>query len=230
MPTEVADGLWLLDLGWMPPFASNGYLLDAGGELTLVDAGLPWNRNDPEEELAALGRDVADLDRILLTHYDVDHVGGVSRLHPEFDGPVYMGAADVALLTGEDDPPWTHHKGLFHRGARFLFGIDDGVDLRPVEEGDRIDGFEAFHTPGHNPGHTVYVHESGVGFLGDLVWEEDGMLTPPFWLDSYDMRDVRESIRALIERVPPFEVAAMGHGDPIRSGGRNALIDLAARL
>jgi glyoxylase-like metal-dependent hydrolase (beta-lactamase superfamily II) len=76
----------------------------------------------------------------------------------------------------------------------------------------------------------VYLHESGVAFLGDLVWEDGGRLTPPFWLDSYDMRGVHESIRDLTRRVPPFEVAAMAHGDPITTNGRRALLDCSARL
>jgi glyoxylase-like metal-dependent hydrolase (beta-lactamase superfamily II) len=230
MAVQLREGLWLLELGFMPPLASNAYLLDVDGDVTLVDAGLPRNWPTLRGELADAGYDVADLDRVLVTHYDLDHVGGLARLRPEFDGPVYVGRDDLRLVRGEDDPSMRHHKGAFHRVARLLYPLPAGLDVRPIGDGETVAGFTAFHTPGHNPGHTVYVHESGVAFLGDLVWEEDAELTTPIWFDSYDLRELDDSIRGLVDRAPSFEVAAMGHGDPILSGGYAALVALADRL
>jgi glyoxylase-like metal-dependent hydrolase (beta-lactamase superfamily II) len=218
MAEYVADGVWLLDLGLVPPFATNSYLLD-DGEVTLVDAGLPVNRPSLRDELAATGHAPEDLDRVLVTHYDVDHTGGLARLGREI--PVYVGEADARL----------HHKGAFHHVARWLFPLPDDVEVRRVHDGDRIGGFEAFHTPGHNPGHTVYVHDDlAVCLLGDLVWGEPEGLSPPFWLDSYDMHELRESIRDLAARVPDFEYACMAHGDPVVEAGSDALRALADRL
>ncbi|MFB6183716.1 MAG: MBL fold metallo-hydrolase [Haloarculaceae archaeon] len=230
MAERLTEGLWVLDLGLLPPLASNAYLLDVGDDVTLVDAGLGWNVPSLVDELADAGYAVADLDRVLVTHYDLDHVGGLRHVASALRCPVYVGRDDLRLVDGEDDPPLAHHKGAFHRVARALFPLPDAVETRAVTDGESVGGFTAYHTPGHNPGHTVYVHESGVAFLGDLVWEDDGGLTPPFWLDSYDMDELHRSIDGLVDRVQPFEVAAMGHGDPIRAGGRQALADLAARL
>ncbi len=228
MPSRLADGVWALDLGLFPPIASNAYLAD-DGEPTLVDAGLPVNPGRLLAEVREAGYEPGDLERVLLTHYDLDHTGGISRLRREgFDGPVHVGREDVALMDGGWSPSAFHPKGVFHRVVRPFFGISDA---EPVVDGDRIGGFEAFHTPGHNPGHTVYVHEGlDAAFLGDLVWEEDGEFTPPFWLDSYDMHALRESIRSFAARTPPFEVACMGHGEPFVEGGYEALRRLTDRL
>jgi glyoxylase-like metal-dependent hydrolase (beta-lactamase superfamily II) len=249
MARELADGVWLLDLGLVPPLATNGFLIDGSlreqldapaddadqdpatdEDLTLVDAGLFYNRRSIRAELADAGYSVADLDRVLVTHYDLDHIGGLGGIADELDGPVYIGEADGKLAAGESQPNVFHHKGLFHRIARRLFPLPDDIDLRHVRDGDEIGRFTAYHTPGHNPGHTVYVHDSGVAFLGDLVWEEEGELTPPFWLDSYDMRDVRESIRRFADESRPFEVACMGHGTPLTSGGDDAIRRLVEEL
>jgi len=259
MARELADGVWLLDLGLVPPLATNGYLIDDGlrtggettdtaagasgaapdggdsdgdtdGDVTLVDTGLFWNLHSIRGELADAGYAVGDLDRVLLTHYDLDHTGGLGKIAAELSGPVYIGEADGRLVAGETQPNAFHHKGLFHRIVRHLWPLPDEVDVEYVRDGDDIGRFTAYHTPGHNPGHTVYVHDSGVAFLGDLVWEEEGELTPPFWLDSYDMRDVRESIRRFADRTRPFEVACMGHGTPLTSGGSDALGRLVAKL
>jgi glyoxylase-like metal-dependent hydrolase (beta-lactamase superfamily II) len=231
---RVRDDTARLQLGWAEPFVVNAYVFDDGDGVTMVDTGMPVNRRSLRAELAAAGYGPEDVDRVLLTHYDLDHVGGLTPLArllggPPFDADVYLGASDVALVRGDADPPWLHHKGSFHRLARGVFDLDD-VTLGPVEDGDRIGGFTAYHTPGHNPGHTTYVHDEGVAFVGDLLWETDGELTPPFWGDSYSMRELRASIRAFSDRSGAFETVCPGHGVPFVRGGSDRLRALAARL
>jgi len=237
MVRRLRRGVWFLELGFHPPFDSNAYLLDEGrldgpgNDVVLVDAGLWYNSPDVTEELKGVGYRPGDIDRVLLTHYDLDHVGGLDRLVPEFAGPVSVGRADHDLLTGVADPPWLHHKGLFHRASRRLFPLPE-LRLEPVDDGAQIGGFTAYHTPGHNPGHTVYYHAgASTVFLGDLVWgDEEWALTTPFWGDSYDMVQLRASVSSLAERIPDFDVAAMGHGEPLLTGGSDELRALATRL
>lgn len=246
MASQLAAGLWQFELGLVPPLKSNAYLIDdsdghplggaadgdSDGEtgITLVDTGLFWNLRSIRAEVTAAGYDLDDVDRVLLTHYDLDHTGGLSSVTADSTASVYLGTADARLAAGETDPNAFHHKGLFHRLARRLAPLPAGITVEHVSDGDRIGQFTAFHTPGHNPGHTVYVHDAGVAFLGDLVWEEAGELTPPFWLDSYDMRQVRESIRQFADRAPAFELACMGHGSPLTADGSAALQRLADRV
>jgi glyoxylase-like metal-dependent hydrolase (beta-lactamase superfamily II) len=227
---RIADGVWWLRLGLYPPLRQNAYLVDDGA-VTLVDVGLPWSAAQLRRFIDRVGYALADVDRVLVTHYDLDHVGAAMALAGDLDAPVYIGAADLALASGERTPPLLHHKGAFHRGLRRLYPLPGGLDVRPVEDGDLVGGFEAYTTPGHNPGHVVYVHEGlSVAFLGDLVWEDDGALVTPIWLDSYDMTELGDSVRGLADRIPPFEVACMGHGRPMRTDGAAALSALADRL
>jgi glyoxylase-like metal-dependent hydrolase (beta-lactamase superfamily II) len=227
---RLTDEVWWFRLGWYPPLRQNVYLVD-DGEVTLVDLGLPWDTARLRRFLEVAGYGIADLDRVLVTHYDLDHLGGALGLVGDLEAPIYIGAPDLALASGEDSPSLLHHKGAFHRLLRRLYPLPAALDVRPVEEGDDVGGFVAYHTPGHNPGHTVYVHEGlGAAFLGDLVWEDDGRLTTPLWLDSYDMAELADSVVALAERIPHFELACMGHGQPLQSGGHEALTDLADRL
>jgi glyoxylase-like metal-dependent hydrolase (beta-lactamase superfamily II) len=243
MARRLRGGVWLLELGLFPPLASNAYLVDdsevrctsgnrtesdEGEAVTLIDTGLFVNRPSIGSELRAAGYEPRDIDRVLFTHYDIDHVGGLRALDG-FEGPVYVGADDVTLANGAKRPPLCHHKGLFHRAVRLVWNFA-GRDVVAVADGDRIGGFTAHHTPGHNPGHTVYVHDDlGLAVLGDLVWENGGVLTTPEWYDSYDMDELRASVRALAATLGPFDIAAMGHGEPILSNGDGALADLARR-
>ena len=230
MAEQLAPGIHLLELGIPAPFGANVFLVEDGG-LTLVDVGLPFTGRRLRREIVATGHSLAAIDRVLITHYDLDHIGGLPHLHPFLDAPVYLGETDLQLLTGTWNPPVLHHKGLFHRGARRVFRLPESIDLRPVHDGDRIGGFTAYHTPGHNPGHVVYVHEGlDVAFLGDLVWEEGGELTTPEWYDSYDMAEMRASVRQFADAAPAFEFACMAHGQPITAGGDSALHSLAAKL
>jgi len=215
MAEQLQPDAWLLDVGLVRPFDTNSYLVD-DGTVTLIDTGLWVNWPSLRSELADAGYKPADIDRVLLTHYDLDHTTGLGRLAPAFDGPIYIGQRDYDLATGGFDPPLCHHKGLFHRLVRPFFPIA-GDDIRPVRDGDRIGSFTVFDTPGHNPGHVAYVHEDGAAFVGDLVWERDGTLTPPVWLDSYDMDELRASIANFWSRTPRISTLAMGHGDPITS-------------
>ena len=224
MATELADGVWRFELRGV-----SAYLVDDDAP-TLVDAGTPWDEAALREGLDDAGVDVADVGRVLLTHYDLDHVGTLAALTPELDATVYTGGFDAAILRGERSPPWRNHKGALQRLTALFTTLPD-LEIDAVADGERLGSFTAYHTPGHTPGHVAYVSEElGVGLLGDLVSESDGSLDPSEWLISYDTDAVLDSIRDLADRAPPFEVACVGHGDPLASGGSEALDALAERI
>lgn len=218
----VAGRVYRLDLGWV-----NAYLVDDGA-VTLIDAGTPRSLGALRRGIAEAGYEERDVDRVLVTHFDLDHVGALADLR--FDGPVYAMEPDAGFLDGSRRPPLTNHKGLLQR-------LTDGLRTRPsrpiarIADGERVGGFTAYHTPGHSPGHAVYVREDlGVAFLGDLVAEDGGELETSPWPITYDGAEHAASVRALADRDLDFDVAATGHGDPIREGGDAALTDLARRL
>ena len=72
---QLAPGLHRLGDGLV-----NSYLVEDGGAITIVDAGMSGQYGDLERELAAMGRTKADIKAIVLTHGDTDHVGFAERL------------------------------------------------------------------------------------------------------------------------------------------------------
>jgi glyoxylase-like metal-dependent hydrolase (beta-lactamase superfamily II) len=221
MATELADGVWQFQLRGV-----NAYLIEDDA-LTLVDAGTPFDESAIREGVADAGFAVGDVERVLLTHYDLDHVGALAELEPDLDAPVYAGEFAADVLEGRRSPPLTNHKGAFQRAVGRLV-TRPSLDVRVLGDGDRVGTFTAYHTPGHTPGHLAFVSgEFGVGLLGDLVAASGGELEPSGWLMSYDTDAVRESVASLAERAPAFEVACVGHGTPLTAGGSDALRSLA---
>jgi len=224
MVTPLADDVWWYDLT-----GTNAYLADDDGALTLVDSGTGFHASALVGGLRDAGFELRDLDRILLTHYDVDHVGGLST----FDGvglTIYVGATDAPFVTGERKAPLSKRKGLIQRLGRPLVSPPDNP-VEPLEDGDTVGSFTVYDTPGHTPGHVSYVSESlSAAFLGDVVVERGGRLHPSVWVLNYDTEAVRRSVRSLAERAPPFDVAAMGHGVPFNRNGSQQLADVVERL
>ena len=58
----------------------NWYLVEEGGRLTAVDAGVPGFRRSLDDELHTLGRERSDVAAVVLTHADADHTGVVPEL------------------------------------------------------------------------------------------------------------------------------------------------------
>ncbi|PSP94515.1 MBL fold hydrolase [Halobacteriales archaeon QS_4_62_28] len=231
MVTPLADGIWWYDLGGV-----NAYLIDESvvksndvSGVTLVDAGMPWHGSRLIGGIADAGYDLSDIERILLTHYDFDHAGGLADLDG-LDATIYVGAADAPLVTGDRRPPWHNHKGLFQRAlGGFVSPPTNPVEC--VTDGDEVGSFTVYETSGHTPGHAAYVSEAlSAGLLGDLVGESGGSLQPSSWALSYDPEAVTGSIKDLADRSPSFEVAGMGHGVPFKREGSDRLDRLAARL
>ncbi|MEZ3165541.1 MBL fold metallo-hydrolase [Halorubrum sp. RMP-47] len=224
MTAEIADGVWRLDCGGV-----NAYLV-FDDVPTLVDAGKPWDEDAIRDGLDDAGVAPADVGRVLLTHYDLDHVGTLAALAPELDVPAHAYGFDATLLRGDRKPPVRNHKGLIQRLGGFVTDFPD-LDVVGVRDGETVGSFAAYHTPGHTPGHVAFVSEElGVALLGDLVSESDGELKESGWVISYDTGEVAASVRSLAARAPAFDVACVGHGDPLASGGDEELRRLAATL
>lgn len=217
MASKITAGLWHIDCQTRD--RPNVFLVD-DGDWTLVDAGWPSDEGTVRDGLHQAGCRPEDIDRVLLTHYDADHVGTLGRLTPELDAPVYVHEADAPYVTGERLPPWTARNAIetLHRLYYRRLELPD-LPMCQIEGGEEIGGFRAHHTPGHTPGHVVYVHESlEAAFLGDLAWEWRGRLRPADRLTSYDRSRARKSIRLLLDRTSDLEYACPGHGRPLRGG------------
>jgi hydroxyacylglutathione hydrolase len=192
MPLEVAQ----LALG---PFQSNCYVVRRPGadEAVVVDPGWP---GELERIQAALS--VARCAAILVTHGDIDHIGGVVELVDATGAPVYMPAAERERLERPDDY-------LPHGVDATLPGHVPEVVLEGGEELELAGiPFTVLRVPGHTEGHLAFAAE-GCVFSGDVLFAGSVGRTDR---EGGDWQALLESIRLLVDRLPPDTVVYSGHG------------------
>ena len=223
---RVADGVWLLRGGI--PRSMNVYLLeDAGGGVTLYDAGIKSMTHAVAEAAAPLG----GINRIVLGHADADHRGTAPGLRV----PVYCHPADVEAAQS-DAPLRTYHDldklGIPARYVyRRLMGFWDGgaVEIAgTVDEGDDVSGFRVVHLPGHAPGMIGLFRESDrLALTSDCFYVIDPETSrkippgPPPDAFNQDGEQARASMRKLAALDPSS--AWPGHADALTGDVREQL-------
>lgn len=160
----------------------NGFLIDTGSRLILVDTGAgdlfgPGAGGKLVANLRAAGYDPARIDDVLVTHIHPDHSGGLvhdgQRVFP--NATVYVGKPDVDLFMdpAHQDGVDGYDKSYFHDAMLTLGPYAKAGKLKPFSGVTKIlPGIEAFPTPGHTPGHSFYLVQSqgqSIEFVGDLV-------------------------------------------------------------
>jgi glyoxylase-like metal-dependent hydrolase (beta-lactamase superfamily II) len=218
----------------------NFYLVESGDGLTLVDAGLPGYFSRLETTLRDLGRTLADIDAVVLTHGHVDHVGVAERVRTESPAPVWIHPADETMARTAKPQEreggalgYLRHPALY----RFLF---EAVrhDPRPTKvaelstfpaEGGVLDvpgRPRAVPTPGHSKGHcALLLEEPGVLLAGDALCTYNPLTGArgPQLLPTAFANSVARALESL-DAVAATEAGTVlpGHGEPWTGGARAA--------
>lgn len=159
----------------------NAFLIDTGDKQVLVDTGAgqlfePGAGGKLQLSLKAAGYAADEIDTILLTHIHTDHSGGLVEngqlMFPA--ATVYAGKADVDLWLNPSSAERSRlERRYFDEAVKTVKPYLDAGKLKSFSrEMTILPGITAFPTPGHTPGHTFYVVESGgksIEFWGDIL-------------------------------------------------------------
>jgi glyoxylase-like metal-dependent hydrolase (beta-lactamase superfamily II) len=220
---------------------TNWYLLEEGGRLTVVDAGVPRSWQSLHDALRRLGRSASDIEAVVLTHAHFDHVGFAERARSELGVPVYVHENDVPLTSH----PWRYdHErrrapylatqvralpivATFLRNRAFwpppikeVVRFEDGV--LPVPGSPRV-----VFTPGHTHGHcSLHLPDRDAVIAGDAIVTLDPytarrgprLVARAATVDS--ARNLRELDALAATRA---RTVLVGHGEPWTGGVESAV-------
>ena len=155
----------------------NGYLINTGSKLVLIDTGAAGlfgpTLGKLLANLKASGYQPEQVDEIYITHMHPDHVGGVlSDGKPAFPNAVIRAAqreGDFWLSQANLDGAPQDAKGFFQGAMASMNPYVAAGRYKPFEgETELVPGIRALPAPGHTPGHTIYAVESDGNRL--VVW------------------------------------------------------------
>jgi glyoxylase-like metal-dependent hydrolase (beta-lactamase superfamily II) len=213
----------------------NWYLVEDGGRVTVVDAGLPGYRDQLPEALRQLRRSESDIAAVVLTHAHADHVGVAEMLRADLDVPVYVHEADAEMARTGKRQGKTEGSffPLLRNGATWKILSETmrngAIRPRPIREletyadGDELDvpgKLRAIHTPGHSDGHCALLAEApGAVFVGDALCTLNpftGEVAPQLMPSALN-RDTAQALWSL-GRLSGSGVGVLlpGHGEPAR--------------
>jgi glyoxylase-like metal-dependent hydrolase (beta-lactamase superfamily II) len=202
----------------IPGIIANPYLLIDVDGLTLIDTGIPGSSKKILRYIADLGYKPVDLKRILITHADMDHVGGLAPLQKVSGARVYAHAIEAeAMAAGRPSRPLKSRKTLrrvlFALTGRFFRTRPFQVDARLVDGQvlPVLGGLRVVDTPGHTPGHiSFYAPSAGILFVGDSLVSQPTGLRGSSGDNNWDLEKANEAVRK--QAALGAHIVCPGHG------------------
>ena len=202
----------------IPNIVANPYLLIDTDGLTLIDAGLPGSHKKILQYMSGLGYSPQDLKRILITHADFDHVGGLAALKKTTGARLYASPVEArAMAEGHASRPLQPRRRitrlLFDLMASFLRPSTVQVDefLSDGQTFPVLGGLRVVETPGHTPGHvSFFAPSAAILFCGDSLVSEESGLRGSRGANNWDQAKSDESVRK--QAALGATIVCSGHG------------------
>lgn len=210
------------------------------GSVDLVEAGMYTAMciHDIIRGLRTLGLDPCRIERIVVTHFHVDHLTGAAILAEATGAEVMLGRGELEYVLNTGDPasfidsalklfiengmPRAEVElvGKSHPAMRAIeaYKALSKLDLKPLREGDTVrvgeKRYRVSEMPGHTPGHVIFIEErEGYAFTGDVILRE---ITPHVTLHDPETDPLGDYMGSL-ERLAGLglKLALPGHRDPL---------------
>lgn len=231
-PERVADGVWRLRGGFPVRHFNVYFIEDAGGGVTMFEAGI----KSMTDAIRAAGKSLGGINRVVLGHAHKDHRGTA----PFLGVPVLCHPAERADAEGDGGVHYFDVRRLRAPGRlvypRLLERWDGGpvAIAGTVSEGDGVSGFRVVHIPGHAPGMiALYRERDRLALTADAFYLLDPQTGLPVRQPrmpaaafNADTAQARASVRKLAALEPAS--AWPGHLGPLTGDVRAELERAAA--
>jgi len=199
----------------------NVYLIIDPDGLTLIDTGTAGTEKKILKYIAGLGRAPSDVRRIIITHSDADHVGGLAALKAATGARVYANAVEAEAVAAGRASREIKPRGL----AGVLFGLIAGLIKTAPATVDEfltdgqvlpvLGGLRVVETFGHTPGHiSLFAPSVRVLFTGDSIVAGDDKLLPSRESNTWDMDRALEAVR--LQAALGAQIVCSGHGPVVK--------------
>ncbi len=186
----------------------NVYVLKVSGKIIQIDAGM---KGSAKLVLNYYKEKGIKPDIVLITHYHLDHIGGLKIIKDTFNADIFASSFEIPVIEGKSS--MGRPKSL---GARLMFSLVKPEPVTGVKDLKelKIDGLKVIETPGHTPGSvSFFVEGERAVFIGDAAGNVNGDLkiNEKYTLDMEKAKDSLERIKSL----SPVLVLP-GHGAPLK--------------
>ena len=193
----------------------NCYLIKNDESFILIDTGTSNSRTALEKELEKAGCKPGNINIIIITHGDFDHIGNAVYLREKYGTKIAMHNDDSGMAEF-GNMFWNRKKGNFviRALARALFRFPPKNRFKPdlhFEDGFNLSeyGVDAriLYLPGHSRGSIGILTATGDLFCGDLF---ENYKKPAF----NSIMDDPETAKASVEKLKAYEIKTVypGHG------------------
>lgn len=169
----------------------NGFLINTGSKLVLIDSGAGTlfgpTLNKLASNLKASGYQPEQVDEIYITHFHSDHIGGlIADGKAAFPNAVLRAEkreSDFWLNEANADKAPDALKGMFKNAKIVTAPYIASGKFKPFSgDTELVPGVKAINTIGHTPGHTSYLVESKgqkLVVVGDVLHVASIQFTDP---------------------------------------------------
>jgi glyoxylase-like metal-dependent hydrolase (beta-lactamase superfamily II) len=202
----------------VPGVVANPYLIVDPDGLTVIDTGLPRSEKKILAYVDRLGKSPNDVKRVILTHSDLDHVGGLPALAKATGARTYASRIEAdAIAAGKTSRQirpsgFSLRRMLFMLLKPFFKAVPFQVD-EILEEGQILPilgGLRVLDTAGHTPGHiSLYSPSASVLFCGDSMVSDNGLQGSRPGV-TWDAAKAGESVRK--QSALGARIVCSGHG------------------
>jgi hydroxyacylglutathione hydrolase len=208
---------------------ANAYLVIGEDKTSVIDTGMPGNAKRIAAYVEGLGKNLADIEFIILTHADIDHIGSAAELQRMTGAKLAIHADDAPILRGKESfKSIGGPLGFIFKPAMRLMRYHPAEPDIILSADSEIGGFRIVHVPGHTNGSICIYKPGKVIFVGDALRSDSGgQPKPPSRISSLDHVKARASLTAI--SALNFDTLLPGHGAPVIGSASQKLKDMLAR-
>lgn len=206
---KINEGLHVLELG-SEERRMNLTLIFDEENVILVDGGLPGQLQYIREEMNKAGVEIERINKIIITHHDLDHIGSLSSIVDNSNNKIEVLAHsdEKPYIEGDKMPikftperlnsiPEDRRNQMIEQ-VRILKKSKVDRTIEDEEELNYCGGIKIIHTPGHTLGHIcLYLEKYKTLVSGDALNVVNGQLVGPKPEYTFNMSQAMKSLKKL---------------------------------